>query len=137
MSRKHRTAIAWLLVVVMTYSPALVHAQPSAASKPAIDLGYITPDTFAAIVAYPRYVLTAPEMELLPTELFTAAGKKELGSTRWKSSKFSPLPRWPRRRPGCPKRGSCCECRTPYPGKNSRSALAADGGRQIGRQDLS
>jgi hypothetical protein len=58
-------------------SPVTVPTSPSNNRK--TDLSYITPDTVAAVVAYPRQVLTAPELEMLPTEVFTAAGKKELG----------------------------------------------------------
>ncbi len=87
MSRKHRRAIAWLLVAVMSFSPSLVYAQAAetAASaavpvpKPKLDLSYVTPETAAIVVAFPRHVLTAPEMEMLPVEVFTAAGLKELG----------------------------------------------------------
>ena len=86
MRRKQRMAIAWLLVVVMTLSPTVVYSQPPAAKQPAkaagearLDLGYVTPDTVAAAVAHPRRVLTAPEMEMLPIEVISAAGKKELG----------------------------------------------------------
>jgi prepilin-type processing-associated H-X9-DG protein len=85
MMRKHRATITWLLVVVMTFSPAMVYAQPpmagqaSPATKAKIDIGYVTPGAFAAAVVYPRHVLTAPEMEMLPIEVFSAGGKKELG----------------------------------------------------------
>ena len=44
-----------------------------------IDRGYITPDAVLAVVAHPRRVLTAPEMEFLPLEIISAAGLKELG----------------------------------------------------------
>ena len=40
---------------------------------------YVTPETVAAAVAFPRRVLTAPEMEMLPVEVLSALGKKELG----------------------------------------------------------
>jgi type II secretory pathway pseudopilin PulG len=83
--RRHRSTIAWLLIAVMSLPPSLAYAQPPAAGAPAraakaaLDLGYITPETVAAVVAHPRRVLTAPEMELLPVEVISAAGKKELG----------------------------------------------------------
>jgi prepilin-type processing-associated H-X9-DG protein len=86
MRRKHRAAVAWLLVIVMAMSPSMVYAQQPAAAvgKPAggglkLDLGYVTPETVAAVVVHPRRVLTSPEMEMLPTEVLSAAGKKELG----------------------------------------------------------
>ena len=44
-----------------------------------LDLGYVTPETVAAAVVFPRRVLTAPEMEMLPIEVLSALGKKELG----------------------------------------------------------
>jgi prepilin-type processing-associated H-X9-DG protein len=83
---KHRGTIVWLLVVVMTSSPSLVYSQSLAVApqKPAtgktkVDLGYVTPAAAAAVVAYPRHVLTAPSMEMLPIEVITVAGIKELG----------------------------------------------------------
>ena len=86
MCRTHRAAIVWILIATMTFSPTLVYAQPPviaqqapAAAKAKIDLGYVTPDTCAAVVLYPRHVLTAANMEMLPVEVLSAAGKKELG----------------------------------------------------------
>ncbi len=85
MLRKYRRAIALMLAVVMTYSPMMVCAQQPATEKPSsvgkakIDLGYVTPATAAAVVVYPRHVFTAPGMEMLPVEVISAAGKKELG----------------------------------------------------------
>ena len=87
MSRKHRRAVAWMLVVVMSLSPSLVYARTfeSAASaaaraeKPKIDLSYVTPDSAAVVVAFPRHVLTAPEMEMLPVEVLSAAGMQKAG----------------------------------------------------------
>jgi len=51
--------------------------KPAAGVK--LDLGYVTPESTAAAVIHPRRVLTAPEMEILPTEVITAAGKQHLG----------------------------------------------------------
>ena len=107
MSRKHRRAIFWMLVAALTFSPSMAACQSAADSGQAppaatattattttattatttaasdakwdADLGYVTPETVAAVIAYPRRVLTAPEMELMPTEVITAAGIKELG----------------------------------------------------------
>jgi prepilin-type processing-associated H-X9-DG protein len=56
--------------------------QPAASAVPAaaaIDRGYITPNAVLAAVAHPRRLLTAPEMEMLPLEIISAAGLKELG----------------------------------------------------------
>jgi hypothetical protein len=85
MFRKYRRLIAWLLVVAMTLSPSLVYCQPPAgaattpAAKPAVDTGYVTPQTAAVLVAYPRHVLTDPAMELLPLEVLTAWGQRDFG----------------------------------------------------------
>jgi type II secretory pathway pseudopilin PulG len=86
MCQKHRGTIVWLLVAAMCYSPSIVYAQPPATvessateSKPKIDLGFVSPDAALAVVLFPRHVLTAPGMEMLPTEVITAAGKKFLG----------------------------------------------------------
>jgi prepilin-type processing-associated H-X9-DG protein len=80
-----------MLAVTMTLSPSATYCQAPtdssatattatpAAAKPDLDLGYVTPETMAAVVVYPRHVLTAPEMELMPLEVLTAAGVKELG----------------------------------------------------------
>jgi len=84
--RRHRGAVAWLLVGLMISTPALTYAQPPGAAAPAaagvpsaIDLGYVTPETVAAVVLHPRRVLTAAENEMLPIEVISAAGVKELG----------------------------------------------------------
>ena len=60
-------------------SSSLATTPAATSSNRKIDLSYVTPEAVAAVVAYPRQVLTAPEMEMLPTEVITAAGKKELG----------------------------------------------------------
>lgn len=84
--RCHRGAVAWLLVGLTVLTPALSYAQPpgsappaAAGAKAAVDLGYVTPETVAAVVLHPRRVLTAPESEMLPIEVISAAGIKELG----------------------------------------------------------
>ncbi len=43
------------------------------------DIGYIPPSATAAVVLHPRRVLTAPESELLPLEVISAAGKQQFG----------------------------------------------------------
>jgi prepilin-type processing-associated H-X9-DG protein len=74
-----------MLVALMAVPPSRLYSQPPAspatdtAGKPKPDLGYVTPDATAAMIAYPRHVLTAPEMEMLPIEVLSAAAKKELG----------------------------------------------------------
>jgi hypothetical protein len=69
------------LVSLIAGSAALAQAPAAAptASAAAIDRGYITPDAVLAAVAHPRRLLTAPEMELLPLEIISAAGLKEMG----------------------------------------------------------
>ncbi|MGA2034679.1 MAG: DUF1559 domain-containing protein [Thermoguttaceae bacterium] len=91
MFRKYRAVISWILAVTMTVSPSMVYAQQAvtigqaaigqttAAGSATLDLGHVTPETVAAAAAFPRRVLTAPEMELLPIEVLSALGKKELG----------------------------------------------------------
>ena len=80
MTRAGRTAVCWMLVLSTVFSTPMVYAQqPAGAAEPEVDLAYVTPDAVAAAVAFPRRLLTDPAMELLPTEVITAAGKKELG----------------------------------------------------------
>jgi prepilin-type processing-associated H-X9-DG protein len=87
MFRKQRTAIAWMLAVVMALSPLAAYAQAPVgqvsnlpkAGGAKLDLGYLTPETVAAAVAFPHRVLASPEMEMLPIEVISAAGMKELG----------------------------------------------------------
>ena len=86
MSRKYRKTIVWALVAAMCYSPSIVYGQPAASGeqsaaddKAKIDLDFVSPNAAAAVVLYPRHVLTAPSMEMLPTEVIAAAGKKFLG----------------------------------------------------------
>lgn len=43
------------------------------------DIGYVPPSATAAVVLHPRRVLTAPEFELLPLEVISAAGKQQFG----------------------------------------------------------
>lgn len=78
MFRKYSKAIVWLLIVSMAISPSMVFAAETGA-KQKIDLGYVTPDTAAAVVLNPRHVLTAPELQMLPIEVITAAGMQNLG----------------------------------------------------------
>jgi len=85
MLRKNRAMVCWLLMAAMAVSPSLIYAQqpgetaetPTTTVKP--DVAYVTPDAAFGAVAYPRRVLTAPEMVMLPVEVFSAAGKQELG----------------------------------------------------------
>jgi hypothetical protein len=70
-------------------TPAKAAAQNPAATKgttqvaaPAarsIDLTYVQPDSFAVAVLHPRAFFVAPELELFPREIITAAVMKETG----------------------------------------------------------
>ena len=83
MRRKRWYTIVWMLLVAMAFATAQVGAQPpaagSGAQKPKLDFGYITPESVAIVSLYPQSVLTSPEMELLPIEVVSALGIKELG----------------------------------------------------------
>lgn len=88
MSQKRFRATAWMLVVVMAYSPSLVFAGEAAEAQPSrtegegnkeIDVSFVTPRTAVAVVLHPRHVLTSSHAEMLPTEVITAAGKAHLG----------------------------------------------------------
>jgi hypothetical protein len=86
MTRPCRTLVCLVLAAAMIGSPSMVYAQQlavlqAAGAEPAgsVDLSYVTPGAVFAAVAHPRRVLTAPEMEMLPIEVMSAAGKKEMG----------------------------------------------------------
>ena len=81
MLRRTQRFICWVLVQVMVVTPCCVTAQesPPTASQDAVDIAYVTPNALVAAVAYPRRVLTSPEMEMLPVEVMSAAANKELG----------------------------------------------------------
>ena len=100
MFRKYHWTISWLLVATMTLSPSAAWCQPRAdaepapaaagqattpaepapaAAKPGLDLSYVTPQAAAAIVAYPRHLLTDPAMAMFPIEVLTALGEREFG----------------------------------------------------------
>ena len=81
MVRRGQRFVCWVLLQVMVVFPCGVYAQerPAGEQTKEVDLGYITPNSMVAAVAYPRRVLTAPEMELMPIEIISAAANKELG----------------------------------------------------------
>lgn len=54
-------------------------AQQAATTDGKMDLSYITPEAFAAVILHPKRVLTAPEMQMMPIEVLSAAGKQEVG----------------------------------------------------------
>ncbi len=65
------------LLCAACMAPAVRAQELSASEGP--DLSYVTPGAVAAVVAFPSRVLEAPEMEMLPHEVLTAIGEKELG----------------------------------------------------------
>jgi len=74
--------IRWLgcgLVLLGIFVPGSIPAQAAAEDGGKVDLSYVTPAAFAAAIVHPRRVLTAPEMQMMPIEVLSAAGKKELG----------------------------------------------------------
>ncbi len=81
MTRRSERAICWILMVTMVAMPTFGFAQQPVATQQLdkADLGYITPNAMLTIVAHPRRVLTLPAMEMMPIEVVSAAGKKELG----------------------------------------------------------
>ncbi len=80
-----RKTICLLLALSMSISPSMALAAQSADNQAAAaatekdDLSYIIPAATVAGVAYPRRVLTHPNMEMLPIEILSAAGLKEGG----------------------------------------------------------
>ena len=80
-SRLHR-AICYLLIVTTFTSPAAVYAQAPADSRGKrrdTALKLIPEGSIVGVVAHPRRVLTDPSMQMLPIEVISAAGIKELG----------------------------------------------------------
>ena len=84
MNRVCRAAVgSAVLLGLLLPAPGLAQ-QSAAPAKPGgssegIDRGYITPGAVLVAVVRPRQVLQAPEMELMPIEVISAAGLKELG----------------------------------------------------------
>lgn len=79
MFNQHKRAIAGVLICLMATMPSWSFAQePGGQAKP-IPLSFVTTDAALAIVVRPRRVLTHPRMEMLPTEIITAAGKQHVG----------------------------------------------------------
>ncbi|MBN1912103.1 MAG: DUF1559 domain-containing protein [Pirellulales bacterium] len=86
MFRTHKATLCVTLAALMAFSPSVALAQQAgstgeATTSPArkLNLTYVTPGTFATAVVHPRRLLTAPEMQMLPVEVASAAGKQELG----------------------------------------------------------
>jgi hypothetical protein len=86
MHRRHWGVAAYGLVVAMCCSPLMdadARQGPAESAvvggKTQIDLRFITPDTTAVAIVYPRRILTAPGAEAFPREFVAAAGRKLLG----------------------------------------------------------
>ena len=86
MGSRHCKELAWILIAGVTLSPSFLAAQPpkatpqtTAETTPKINLDFLTPDTAAALVLYPRRMLTSPEAELLPVEALRAMLKEKVG----------------------------------------------------------
>ena len=80
MFRSYQKLISLLLVVITIFSPAWVYAQQGAAARATqVDVSYVTPGAVLAAVAHPQRVLKSPDMEMLPIEVISAAGKQYVG----------------------------------------------------------
>lgn len=71
--------VSWLLIGIMASSPSLVYAQQSAATATKADLSSITPDAALAVIVHPQRILRSPQLEMLPIEVISAAGKQHVG----------------------------------------------------------
>jgi hypothetical protein len=71
---KIRDLVVSCLLLTLAMLPVAVRAQEANSL-----LKFVTPDAFAAVVAYPSAVAALPEMELMPKEVVTAAAMKEVG----------------------------------------------------------
>ncbi len=102
MSRASRGVLCWILAFQMAVWPSITTAQVPAeradrtgatagetqpgaesgqatASTAELDFSYIPANALAAIVAWPRDVLTSPQMELMPIEVLSAVGLRDFG----------------------------------------------------------
>ncbi|MEX0936573.1 MAG: DUF1559 domain-containing protein [Pirellulales bacterium] len=81
MSRYHRIAAGLLMAVVVTAgSVTSTPAQQEAdAQPPQLDLSYIPEGAVAASVTFPRRMMTREDMQLLPIEIISALGKRDVG----------------------------------------------------------
>jgi hypothetical protein len=68
-----------MLVIFLAFSSSLIFAASTTGEKPKIDLGYVTPDTIAAVVFHPRDMLNSPEMKKIPPEATKDVSKMFLG----------------------------------------------------------
>jgi hypothetical protein len=60
-------------------SASAANPAAQAAERPKIAVDYVTPDGVAALVAYPRHLLTSPEWSGMPIEVISAQAKQMLG----------------------------------------------------------
>jgi hypothetical protein len=112
-----RTVIVWTVIVAMGLSPSLAYAQPlpgAAAGQAKLDLGYVTPEAAGVVVAHPHRVLSAPQMEMLPVEVLSAAGLKELGIDPVEIEQVMAIAE-PPRGPALPQAGVVVRMRGPLP----------------------
>ncbi len=70
-----------LCAAVASLSHASFAAEPEAtkAVTKKLDLKFVPNDAVAAAVVHPKRIITSPQFELWPTEIFSAGGKKEFG----------------------------------------------------------
>ncbi len=67
-----RVSVVGLVSFVLTLPVA-------ARGSESLDLSYIGSDVVAAVVLHPRSVLTSPDLDVLPTEVFVAVGMEQMG----------------------------------------------------------
>jgi len=92
MFQQRPTEIVWVLIAAMVLAPCAACQQQPGTGKPGTgnggegvgdagpqQLAYLTDTVAAAAIAHPARVLTDPQLEMLPIEVISAAGKKELG----------------------------------------------------------
>ncbi len=77
-------------------------------------LNFIPDDSIVAATGYPRAVLLQPDMELLPREVFTAAGQKELGIDPMTIEQFVVFAQTPAQFAGPPGYGAAIRFSQPY-----------------------
>ena len=75
-----RSAVLWgLLAQTALCFVTDLHAQDATAAPSKLNLKYIPNDAVAVLIARPRAALKLPSMEMMPREIFTAAGMQQLG----------------------------------------------------------
>ena len=86
MRRLPMAAVSWIVATFTVFSASVARAQQPvaqpvrvAAAGAMLDLGYVTPEAAFAAAVHPKRVLTAPGLEMLPVEVLSAWGKRDLG----------------------------------------------------------